>query len=221
MTRADAVTYVKHALFEDAASTGVATPAQINLTVDAANVAVWQAASVLQPSIFTETSADLNYVSATGYHDLAALSTVPSTLSLVHWKVGTTYYPIEELKSQEKDRLESYGVVAGGSTPLGYWMDGEKLKFLPSPTGNGTFRLTFVGRPTALSGDTDKLLLGKMVEWHLLVCFEAIMLLAAKDEAGDTFKLYKVLRDEMRARLDKWLTRRSTARPHFIREVAF
>jgi hypothetical protein len=221
VTRAEAATYIKHLLFEDAATTGLASTAQLNLTIDAANVAVWQRASIRQPSLFSETPADLTYVAATGYHDLSALTVVPSTLNLVSVLSGGRYYPIEEMKVTEKDKVDLYSPVPGSSIPVAYWLDGERLKFIPAPASNLTFRLNYVGRPTPMTGDADKLLLGKMVEWHLLVCYEAALVLAIKDEADGMFRGIKFVRDEMRESLDRWLGKRSNARPHFIREVAF
>ena len=219
MTRAEAVTHIKNLLFEDAASTGIATTAQFNTTVDIANQAVWHKAVALAPSMFTTTSADTTYSASTGYFDV-----VPTTYFLVtrvDIKVGTEWMALDPSFPQDQAYMDATSVQPAGVTPVGYWMDGTRLKLLPRPASDQTIRIVYVPALPALGGDADVLLAARMPEFHSLVAYEAAMVLAAKDEASATFQAVKVIRDELYKSFLRHLSRRSAFRSHSIREVPF
>lgn len=215
MTRDDALTFAKHLLFEDAASTGIGSTTNLNNTIDVANRAVWRKAVSLAPSVFTTTSADLSYIGATGYYDLTSALN-PYIISRVDLKFGGSYVPLEPSAPQEQGRYNQTVAVTAGVTPVSYWLDGSKLKMLPGTATDQTFRIVYVPTLAALSAGSSVLLGGALVEFHDLVCYEAERILRAKDEAPDVFK---DIRADLYRDFTRHLSRRSTYRPHNIVEV--
>lgn len=212
MTRSEAVDFIKHLLFEDAATTALASTDQFSSTLDIANKTVWVKVADAQPSLLMSQSPDVTYSASAGYYSLATLD--PYILGRVEVKDGTVYRRIEPMQDQEQLEYTQTG------SPVAYWLEGENLRLVPDPTSDQTMRIQSVARLGPLLDDSDQLLDGYLPEFHQLVCYEATLLLCAKDESPEQFRAYTKIRDELYKDLRRYLSRRNTYRPHFIREVS-
>jgi hypothetical protein len=219
-TREDLVTYVKHLLFEDAATTSLASLVNIQTTIDVANRTVWALAVKTRPSLFEKRSADLTYAPATGYYDLTSLEDGSGLylLSRVHLKVSDTYYALHPFDGNERLRTGPEGVY--GVSPVGYLQEGERLYLLPKPSENKTIQLTYIPQLAPMTTGTSALGgVRALTPYHPLVAYEAALTLAVKDEA-DPVGL-KLQRDELRKQMIQHLSRSQLQRPRGIREVPF
>ena len=216
MTRAEAVTFVKHLLFEDAATTGIASTANLNTTIDLANKSIWRKAISQQPSAFA-TRSTVSYVAANDGYDLST-SLKPYIIMRVEVNNGGSWLPVEPVAFNEQEDYDSTYNQPQGGYPSFYVVEGQTLRLLPRPATDQSVRLTVVPAYVALAADATELLSGKFTEFHDLVCYEAERILRAKDEAPDVFK---PIRDEMKRDFMRFLGTRTTYRPHTISEVPF
>lgn len=219
-TREDCIEYVKHLIFEDAASTSIASLANIRTTVDVANRTVWLAAAKASPSLFEKRSADLTYSTATGYYDLTSLESGSGfhLLTRAYIKVDGNYYALEPFDNNERLRIAPEGL--SGITPMGFYLEGEYMYLVPKPSNNQTLQLCYVPHLATLT--TGTALLGgvrSLAQFHPLVAYEAALTLVIKDE-GDAAGI-KYLRDQMYKQMMQHLSRRQMRRPHCIIERPF
>lgn len=219
MTRDDLIDFTKHLLSEDAATSAIATTANIQTTVDLANKKVWAEAVKQSPSLFEKRSGDLSYVAATGYYDLSTLESNAGLhlLTRAYIKSGDYYYVLQPFDPNERFRAGPEGLSV---TPIGFYLEGEKLYLVPKPSQNQTLQLCYVANLATMSGSTVALGgVTSLTMFHPLVAYEAALTLGVKDEARITD--LKLLRDELRRSLMQHLSRRQVRLPRAIREVPF
>lgn len=213
MTRDELVTYTKHLLAEDAATTALASDANFQSTVDIANKTVWQTALDAAPSIFETRSVDLTYVPSVGYN-LASLESNAGIYELkrVYLKNGSNYLPLTQFAADEHHIVNA---TSGGV--CGYYVEGEYLYLVTKPTENKTLRLIYLPNLPTMAGSTQALgAKTALTTFHPLVAYEAALVLGVKDEAA--ISGLKLVRDEMKKALVRHLNRR---RVRHVKEVPF
>jgi hypothetical protein len=225
VTRTELVAYTKHLIFENAATTAVASDTDLESTVDNANKKVWRYCVKQAPSLFEERVEDLPYSSDLGYLDLPGvdergvylLSRVLVNASQYLPSSGDPYITLEPLDGAERFAFGRNVIGGRGYVPGGYYLEGERLHVVPA-TGNLTLQLVFIPNLAAMAAET-KALNGKLEPFHELVALEAAIVLAVKDEANVSGLV--LLRNESKKDLVLHLTKRQRQRPKVIREVPF
>ena len=218
--REQIIAYVKHLLFEDAATTSIATLANLQTSVDVANRTVWQLAVRTAPSLFETRTGDIAYDASVGYYDLTTLENNAGAymLSRAWIKWSGYWYPLEPMDTNDRVRVIPEGVQ--GVVPLGYYLEGEKLYLVPKPSDNQTLQFTYIPNLGTMTTGTSALNgVRALTMYHPLVAYEAAIVLGLKDE-GDMRGLIGI-RNEMRSNMLQHLSRRNLRRPRVIREVPF
>jgi hypothetical protein len=212
VTGAELQAYTKHLLFEEAATTALATPTNLGLTVSIANQKVWHEAVKANQSFFTERK-DVTIAASLGYVPFTALDADGAYLvTNVLLKDGEDWLPLDPIVPQD-------GHVFGtGSRPAGYYIEGDRLYLAPTQSSDAELRVSYIPELGALV-DTAPALGGKLVTYHPLVAYEAALVLAVKDEARADG--WKFVRDELLGQMKKHLARRQTQRPRSIRAIPY
>lgn len=223
MTRDEVATLAKNLLFESGATTGLGSSTETNALVEAANKKVWMQAVQASPSAFEVRSADLSYVSATGFLSLLSIDGEGVyDVRRVYVKISSIsdsvdpWLKLERLHGEERHRL-GRAYYASPIVPSGYYLEGENLYLAPKVSSNQTLQVIYVPNVSDLSA-TEEVLGGvtTLRPFHPLVAYEAALTLAVKDEAN--LSGIKLLRDEMKGEMLRHLSRR---RVRNIREVPF
>jgi hypothetical protein len=212
VTGAELQAYTKHLLFEEAATTALATPTNLGLTVSIANQKVWHEAVKANQSFFTE-RAELTCYADPGYVDLLTIN--PDGVYLftnVLLKDGDDWIPLDPVVPQDGH------IFGAGSRPAGYYLEGDRLYLAPTQSGDAELRISYIPELGALV-DASPALGGKLATYHPLVAYEAALVLAVKDEARADG--WKFVRDELLGQMKKHLARRQTQRPRSIRAIPY
>lgn len=213
MLGSDLKAFVKHILFEEATTTALVTDPMLTTTLVVANQKVWQRIVHQASSMYAVRSADLTLTVALGYYSLVALSTngVYRILN-VAVKVGDYYVNLTPIMSQDAPQREYLTTFRA----YGWYVEGDNLYFSPPIQQDQTFRLTYIPSIADLT-DGSHALGGRLVAFHPLVAYEAVLALAVKDEAN--LSGYKLLRDELYANLVQYLGKRHKQAGRQIRVI--
>lgn len=203
-------TFVKHILFEEAATTALVTDPMLTTTLVIANQKVWQRAVQQASAFFAVRSADLTLSVVTGYYSLTALG-VYKILNIAV-KVGDYYVNLTPIMSADAPQREYLTTFRA----YGWYQEGDNLYFSPPIQQDQIFRLTYVPNLPDLTDGTNALG-GKLVTFHPLVAYEAALALAVKDEAN--LSGYKLLRDELYGSLTTYLGKRHKQSGRAIRVI--
>jgi hypothetical protein len=225
VTRDDIVAYTKHLIFENAATTGIGSDADIELTVDKANKKVWRYCVKQAPSLFEERVEDLPYSSELDYLDLAGvdergiylLSRVLVKAAQYLSTSGDPYILLDPLDGDERFAAGRNLVGSAAFIPRAYYLEGEHLHVVPQ-VGDIALQLIYIPNVATMTAET-KALNGKLEPFHELVALEAAIVLAVKDEASLAGLV--LLRNEAKKDLVMHLSKRQRQRPKVIREVPF
>lgn len=212
---------VKNITFEDQASSGLFSTAQLDSCINIASQWFYRECVKQAQSLFTVKSSALTFVAATGYYDYSGETVNLAGIYLitkVEVLVGSEYVPVAPERNVEADKFKNVNglnLATNSSFPAMYYQDGELLYFAPAPASDLTFKISYVPNLLDLSSAADDALYEKLSSFHHVIAYQAAIHLLAKDEAKTAE--WRVLRDESMRQLTQHLSRRSSQEPRKVR----
>lgn len=216
MTRDEAVAFVKHLLHEESSTQALASEPNLALTISLANTKIWLDAVEAHAGFWTVASPAVTVQN--GEAPLSAFDPVGVHLVRhVQIQYGSAWLGVQSIAPRDGGDTEPVaGAYVDEADATAYYIEGESLYLYPKTDGPTTARLKYVPRLPVLNAGSQ-LLGGRLPEFHAIVCYDAAIELAAKDEAAT--KEWARRRDELGARLPRYMRSRTRGGSPYIRVV--